>query len=365
MDKLQKEFHPVADVFPLISGAEFDALEADIKANGLHLPIVLHPDGRILDGRNRYRACLSACVEPRYETWAGDVGTEVAYVVSLNLTRRHLDSSQRSMVAARLATLGHGGDRRSDQAANLPVVTQAQAAELLSVSERSVRSAREVLDEGVPELVAAVDAGVLSVSLAERATELPPEDQEAVAILPKAEAVEELKRRAHVANNSGNNEWYTPASILDAAREAMGSIDTDPASSNAANRTVKAVGFYTAEDDGLSRKWSGNVWMNPPYAQPLVAQFADAVSDKFDAKEIKRACVLVNNATETAWFQRMLDSASAVCLLKGRVRFLDPAGNPSGAPLQGQAVIYMGENPFRFTRAFAGLGHVLTKADAA
>jgi ParB-like chromosome segregation protein Spo0J len=357
------QFHPVADVFPLITGAEFDALVDDVRASGLHIPIVLHPDGRILDGRNRYRACLAAGVAPRFETWAGDPGTEVGFVVSLNLTRRHLDSSQRAMVAARLATLPRG----ANQHASIDAPSQADAAELLNVSRPSVQRAREVIEHGVPELVQAVERGAVSVSLAEKITELPPEDQEAIADLaaqpetPKSEIVEEYKRRAHVANNSGNNEWYTPPAYLDAARDAMGSIDLDPASCEVANETVKAGTFYTAESDGLSKPWQGSVWMNPPYAQPLIAQFSEAVAEKFDSGEITQACVLVNNATETGWFQRMLQSSAAVCLLKGRVRFLDPEGNPSGAPLQGQAVLYLGGHVSRFVRAFGGLGHVLVK----
>lgn len=167
--------------------------------------------------------------------------------------------------------------------------------------------------------------------------------------------------RPHVSNNSGENEWYTPAALIEAAKATMGVIDLDPASSPIANRTVGAKQFYTAEDDGLLQRWRGSVWMNPPYAQPLITQFAEAVSDKFDAKEIKRACVLVNNATETGWFQRMLMSASAVCFLKGRVQFLDPSGAASGAPLQGQAVLYLGEAPSRFAQSFADLGPVLVK----
>lgn len=166
---------------------------------------------------------------------------------------------------------------------------------------------------------------------------------------------------AHVAHNSGENEWYTPPQFIEAARGAMGSITLDPASSRLANKTVQAERFFSAADDGLTKTWSGNVWMNPPYAQPLIQRFADAVSDKYDAKEIKRACVLVNNATETGWFQRMLASSAAVCFIKGRVRFVDPQGNPSGAPLQGQAVLYLGDNAFRFARSFEDIGPTLVK----
>lgn len=177
----------------------------------------------------------------------------------------------------------------------------------------------------------------------------------------KADIQRAIAGKPHVSQNSGENEWYTPSEFIEAARVSMGKIDVDPASSRIANKLVGADTFYTASDDGLKQPWRGNVWMNPPYAQPLIAQFSEAVSDKFEKREIKRACVLVNNATETAWFQRMLVLASAVCFVKSRVKFLDPAGDPSGMPLQGQAVIYLGENPYRFARGFAGLGHVFVR----
>jgi phage N-6-adenine-methyltransferase len=167
--------------------------------------------------------------------------------------------------------------------------------------------------------------------------------------------------KPHVSHNAGDNEWYTPPDLIEAARRAMGSIDLDPASCAVANRTVKASQFFSIADDGLQHRWRGNVWMNPPYAQPWIDQFAYAVATKYDAKEIRRACVLVNNATETAWFQRVLDSASAICLLKGRVQFLDPDGTPTGAPLQGQAVLYLGENHRKFHRAFTAFGTVLVR----
>jgi hypothetical protein len=120
---------------------------------------------RCLDGRNRFIAAREAGVDVRYETYTGD--DPIAYVVSHNLHRRHLDESQRAMVAAKLAELTHGGDRRSDQAANRPVVpTQAEAAEMLNVGERSVRRARVVLEDGAPELQQAVERGEVSVSAA-------------------------------------------------------------------------------------------------------------------------------------------------------------------------------------------------------
>lgn len=83
------EFHPVAhQLFPLIQGTEFSQLVSDIKTNGLHEPMWLY-DGKIIDGRNRYRACFKAGVAPVFRRWSGE-GSLVAFVVSLNLHRRHL-----------------------------------------------------------------------------------------------------------------------------------------------------------------------------------------------------------------------------------------------------------------------------------
>jgi N6-adenosine-specific RNA methylase IME4/ParB-like chromosome segregation protein Spo0J len=155
------QFHPLADAFPLMEGTEFADLVADIKVYRLREHIVLYA-GKILDGRNRYRACMAAGVEPRFETYEGD--DPLAFVISRNLRRRHLDESQRAMIAAKLETFRHGGDRKT-QDANLHL-DRAHAAKLLNVGERSVASAATVRDHGAPELVHAVEQGTVSVSAA-------------------------------------------------------------------------------------------------------------------------------------------------------------------------------------------------------
>jgi N6-adenosine-specific RNA methylase IME4 len=170
-------FHPLAEIFPLLEPEPFAALVEDIRAQGLHEPIVLH-EGKILDGRNRYRACIEAGVDPRFESYNGT--DSLGYVVSLNLRRRHLSESQRAMVAARIATLHLGANQHTRGSENLP--TQSQAAELLSVSDRSVRSARTVQTTGAPELVQAVERGDVRVSVAaDIATESPDWQREIVA----------------------------------------------------------------------------------------------------------------------------------------------------------------------------------------
>lgn len=165
---------------------------------------------------------------------------------------------------------------------------------------------------------------------------------------------------AHVSNNSGDNEWYTPEPFIGAARAVMETIDCDPASSAIANETVKATKFYTKEQDGLNHQWNGNVWMNPPYAAELIGKFAEAVASKFESGEIQQAIALVNNATETEWFARMAGCCSAVCFPEARVKFLDPDGNP-GAPLQGQAILYLGKRTKQFIQNFSAFGFVLCR----
>jgi ParB family chromosome partitioning protein len=172
------------------------------------------------------------------------------------------------------------------------------------------------------------------------------------------------KPAVHVSQNSGENEWYTPPQFIESARLVMGSIDLDPASSEVANRTVRATRFFTKDEDGLKQKWEGNAWVNPPYAQPLIARFSEKLVAELDAESIKQAIVLVNNATETGWFQLMHQRATAVCFHKARIKFLDPEGRP-GAPLQGQAFLYFGPNVQAFLDEFARHGECVVKAPQA
>ena len=162
----------------------------------------------------------------------------------------------------------------------------------------------------------------------------------------------------HVAYNSGENEWYTPPNIIKLVQRVMGEIDLDPASSATANEVVGATVFYSLRDNGLEKPWTGRVWMNPPYSQPLVTEFTQKLTLHVRTGEVSEAIALVNNATETNWFQEMLAVAHGVCFPKGRIRFWQP-GEEEGTPLQGQALLYFGGRFPRFESVFNTLGCVL------
>ena len=133
-------FHPLANVFPLLEGEPFDALVVDIKASGLCEPIWLY-QGQILDGRNRYRACQELGLDCATRDYLGN--DPLGFVLSMNLQRRHLDESQRAMIAARLATMRQG--ERTDLVDISTKLSQAQAAGLVHVSRETVVAAKKVL----------------------------------------------------------------------------------------------------------------------------------------------------------------------------------------------------------------------------
>lgn len=176
-----------------------------------------------------------------------------------------------------------------------------------------------------------------------------------------ATGTEKAGRAAHVSLNTGIPEWYTPSEFLDAARCVLGGIDLDPASSDLAQENVKATRYYTLDDDGLSKPWHGRVWLNPPYDADRVGKFVGKLCAGYAAGEIAAAILLVNNATETKWFQAAAAVATAFCFPAGRIKFLDESGEPRGAPLQGQALLYFGTEPHTFISKFSAFGFCLAR----
>jgi DNA-binding transcriptional regulator YiaG len=155
------DFHEVANIFPLLQGAEFDELVADIRANGLLDPITVH-DGKIIDGRNRYRACEAAGIAPRFEAWKQNGQSLKSWVVSKNLIRRQLNETQRAVVANKLANMPEG--RPKENCANLRSndhISQPEAAAMLNVSRRTVQAVAAV-ERAKPELMPLLEGGEMT-----------------------------------------------------------------------------------------------------------------------------------------------------------------------------------------------------------
>lgn len=155
------------------------------------------------------------------------------------------------------------------------------------------------------------------------------------------------------------DEWYTPAEYVNAARRVMGEIDLDPASCTAAQELVQARRFYTKHDDGLSKMWSGRVWLNPPYSASLIRQFVARLIHFHETDQVSEAVILTNNSSDTVWFHDLL-SRYPVCFTRGRVKFWRPNHKTFGAR-QGQTLFYLGDNIEAFAREFGPLGMVVRK----
>jgi hypothetical protein len=166
-------FHPLADAFPLIEGAEFGELVADIDNNGLLAPVVMY-EGKILDGRNRWRACQRLGIPHTEKPYTGD--DPAGFVWSVNAVRRQLTPSQKAMAATRLVTAKQGDNRYTSP----DKVTTLQAAKLAGVGTKTVERARSVIANAVPEVQKAVQDGEVTVYTAERISRLPGEEQEEI-----------------------------------------------------------------------------------------------------------------------------------------------------------------------------------------
>jgi ParB family chromosome partitioning protein len=166
-------------------------------------------------------------------------------------------------------------------------------------------------------------------------------------------------RQSHGTQGTGEIEWYTPGQFIESARSVMGSIDLDPATSALAQEVVRANRFFTKDDDGLTKEWCGNVWLNPPYAQPDVENFVVKIVAEYASGRTRQGILLTNNYSDTQWFHHAQSRASAIAFTKGRIQFIAADGQPKPQPVQGQAFFYFGNAPDRFASEFSTYGFVV------
>lgn len=372
--KIDAEFQ---SLIPPLTYEEKKMLEESILNEGCRDAIVLWGD-TIIDGHNRYEICTKHGIP--FETVSREFENRnevIEWIIKNQFGRRNLPIHERARLALRLKpVIAEKAKSNKQEAANkmnlivgnnvsaeicknvLPIDAREEVAKAAGVSHDTIAKVEKIEEAAPAPVVQASRKGDISVNAAYQVTKMMQEEQEEIASRIQSgenakSVVLEVQKRPHVANNSGNNEWYTPAEYIEAARKAMGSIDTDPASNDIANKVVKAEKYYTIETDGLAHDWHGNVWMNPPYSSDLITKFIEKLKEQRGNYE--QAIILVNNATETQWFYEIVKIASAVCFPKSRVKFYMPDGK-TGAPLQGQAVLYVGNNTEKFISAFGGIG---------
>lgn len=332
-------------VMPPLTAEEYNELKNDIAQRGVMVPIEYDEHGNVLDGHHRLQICeeLGIVDFPKVVRTGMTENEKRTHARKLNMARRQLNREQKQELIR-------------EQLRETPEKSDRQIANSLGVDHKTVSVRRNELEGTgeIPQLCSTMGAdGKERPRQVERNpyNYEPPVDD----IFEEMQHPDVQEHKPHVTNNSGCNEWYTPGEYIDLAREVLGEIDVDPASCEFANETVKARLFYSEDNDGLSKSWYGRVWMNPPYSSDLVSRFADKFVKEYGDGNVTEGIVLVNNATETAWFTELASVATAVCFPRGRIRYQSQT-RESLAPLQGQAFLYFGENGDRFLQVFSEIG---------
>lgn len=336
----------------------------------------------LIDGHNRYEICTRNGIEYGIEEMLfDDRSAVIEWIIKNQFGRRNLSDYQRGVLALRmkpimeerakaqqLSTLVQNAAVSQISDERKPIRTDEAVSELANVSRDTIRKIERIEEVAQPEVKALAAAGDVSINLASQFVELPQEvQQEAIAAIAEHhEPAKEVMREAvhnHRAQGTGENEWYTPQEHIDAAYKVLGSIDLDPASSEIANQRVQAGRIFTIADDGLTKEWGGKVWMNPPYAQPHIANFIEKLASEYEAGRVTEAIALTHNYTDTQWFHRAALSCAAICFTRGRIGFLSPEGKRA-APTQGQAFFYYGSKVSDFIEAFCRIGFVVEVRNA-
>lgn len=159
---------------------------------------------------------------------------------------------------------------------------------------------------------------------------------------------------------SGVVEYYTPSEIIEAAREAMGSIELDPASSANANEIVKAQRYFNQEQDGLKQTWyASTVWVNWPFGRRLNDLWVNKILEQYRISGEQQIICICYACTSEKWFRPLL--AYPQCYLHGRTNYRLPSGEVLRGVTKGSVVTYLGANIDRFARIFEKLGTIKVK----
>jgi len=202
------DIHPLAAKLPLMDGVEFDDLVASVAARGLQKKVKLDAGGRVVDGRNRLRACIKAGKAVEFERLPEDTDI-VSLILDENVFRRHLTPAQRAMIAADLATLPHGRPAKDNEG-----MSAGAAADRLGVNRSSVSSAKKITRQGTEELQDAVRNGKMDLKSAAAVADKPAEEQHQAVTEAAATGKGKGKKRAkETAANFSRDKWRSKAEV--------------------------------------------------------------------------------------------------------------------------------------------------------
>lgn len=292
----QYEFHPYSQIFPLISGEEFASLQADIKAKGLREPILIH-EGKILDGRNRYRCCVALDREPAIEHYDGD--DPLGHVMSLNLYRRQLNVAQRALIAAEFSALK---DPEAGSTLNLD-----EAAKIMAVSPRSISSACKVVREAAPELLRAVKDGGVSISAAELICKLDLDEQRSLCEEgAKAVCAAAREIRADSRPAKKPKQPSSPAMASSVTEEEPGKYSPEPLPPQADQSITAYQPEYQAE------------YQKPPATQRMFEMARDAMEEGYEPETLVGQ--ILDEVEDGLDMQLLLFTAQAMAQLLPRLQ---------------------------------------------
>lgn len=160
--------------------------------------------------------------------------------------------------------------------------------------------------------------------------------------------------------------WFTPPEYLDSVRLVMGGIDLDPFTSETANEIVRAAHIFTIDRSAFDHGWNVGrdvrVFMNPPYSAGLCGRAINRFIDQYAAGNFAEGIVLVNNATDTRWFNALVKYCDAICFTDHRISFWNADRKNISGNTRGQAFFYFGKNLFKFKKVFEKHGFVMVPA---
>ena len=327
-------------LLPPLPPEEYRQLEENIIADGCREPLVVF-NNTLVDGHNRYEICTKHGLPfTTVEKYFSDNLIAKLWMLKNQSGRRNLTEGWKYQLtqSKKEILLEVGKKSMSEGGKGLSTIdkpshnTRDTIASELGWSTGKVAMADKVWKDATVEIKEQVLSGEVSINEAYNALN---------------------SGKRHV--SEGNNDWCTPLKYIKSVRLVMGSIDTDPASSDIAQRVVKATTYYTRDDNGLDHNWTGNVWLNPPYSTPDIDFFVK----KLQESDTQQWIVLTNNSSDTLWFHRLLKMCDSVCFTKGRIAFEN--GDAVMATRQGQTFFYFGENLQAFNQEFSQYGLIMVK----